>query len=168
MENVAILTTGGTIEKSLNWREEKLDFKAGSGIANLLNRARVVHPSVYQTKLADSEGFRQKDFVRIVGKLKSLDEERVVVVHGTSTIVQSALACKRANLGKTIVYTGAFVPYSYERSEGAFNIGGALASAMRMDTGVYIWMNGRIFHPDNCVKDLNEGTFKEVKTIGQT
>jgi len=83
------------------------------------------------------------------------------VVHGTDTMVQTAEVVGRARLEKTVVFTGAMVPYSVQGSDAPFNLGFALAMSLALPVGAYVAMNGRVFSWDNVMKDRQEGQFKE-------
>jgi L-asparaginase len=90
-------------------------------------------------------------------------EDRIIITHGTDTIVQTAAVLARRLSGKTIVLTGAMIPYKFGSSDGMFNLGSAMAFVQTMPHGVYIAMNGRIFTWDNVRKNRQTGEFEELK-----
>jgi len=89
-------------------------------------------------------------------------ERAIVVVHGTDTMVQTAQVVGRAALDKTVVFTGAMVPYSVQGSDAPFNLGFALAAAQTLPSGVYVAMNASVFPWDDVKKDRDEGAFSRL------
>jgi L-asparaginase len=89
-------------------------------------------------------------------------ESRIVVTHGTDTMVETAKAIAAAVTGKTVVLTGAMVPYAFGSSDGMFNLGSALSFAQVLPPGVYVAMNGRYFPWDRVQKNKKTGVFEEV------
>jgi len=85
-----------------------------------------------------------------------------VVTHGTDTMVETARALKAAGLGKTVVLTGAMVPYAFGSSDGLFNLGSALSFAQVLPPGVYVAMNGRCFPGDRVRKNREGGVFEDL------
>ena len=92
----------------------------------------------------------------------SAQEDRIVVTHGTDTMADTAAALARAMRGKTVVLTGAMVPYKFGSSDGLFNLGSALAFVQTLPPGVYIAMNGRCFPWDRVRKNRQTGIFEEI------
>jgi L-asparaginase len=104
----------------------------------------------------------QEDRQLIVDHCGKIKEERILITHGTDTIDQSARALAAANLPKTIVLTGAMIPYKFGSSDGLFNLGSALAFVQTLPHGVYIAMNGRYFLWDHVRKNRSTGEFEEI------
>ena len=105
------------------------------------------------------EPFRIKSVEPIYFNTK---EERILITHGTDTmtITASYLAKKCAN--KTIVLTGAMIPYKFGSSDGLFNLGSALAFVQILPAGVYIAMNGKIFEANKVKKNTDKGEFEPI------
>src|SRR5207245_6425565 len=102
---------------------------------------------------------------RIVQQCRDAAEPRIVVTHGTDTMVETAAALASAAPplgGKTIVLTGAMVPYAFGSSDGLFNLGSALSFVQTLPAGVYIAMNGRCFKWDRVRKNRERGEFEEI------
>ncbi|HIA94485.1 MAG TPA: asparaginase, partial [Candidatus Marinimicrobia bacterium] len=93
---------------------------------------------------------------------KRVPENQIVITHGTDTMTVTAKVIADANLEKTIVLTGAMIPYKFGSSDGLFNFGGALAFAQSLPPGVYIAMNGRYFDWDKVEKNKKTGVFEEL------
>ncbi|HIG99110.1 MAG TPA: asparaginase, partial [Thermoplasmata archaeon] len=101
----------------------------------------------------------------IVENCKSCDEDHIVITHGTDTMVETAKKLGETIKDKTIVLTGAMIPYRFGSSDGLFNLGSALAFVQSLPRGVYVAMNGRYFTYDNVMKNKQLGEFEELKVI---
>ena len=99
----------------------------------------------------------------IVQNCLKASEEKIIITHGTGTMVETAKMIMQKVKDKTIVLTGAMVPYKFGSSDGLFNLGAALAFVQALPHGVYIAMNGRYFTPDNCRKNTKTGFFEEIR-----
>ena len=88
------------------------------------------------------------------------EEDRIVITHGTDTMVETAQLLGKTITDKTIILTGAMIPYAFDGSDALFNLGSALMAAQTMTSGVYIAMNGQIFEYNNVMKDKGLGEFK--------
>jgi L-asparaginase len=98
-----------------------------------------------------------------VDRVRACEEAHVVVTHGTDTMVQTAGALAGAGIrDKTIVLTGAMVPYAFGSSDGLFNLGSALSFAQVLPPGVYVAMNGQHFRWDAVRKNTASGCFEAV------
>ena len=97
----------------------------------------------------------------IVEQCRNAPENRIVITHGTDTIATTARALAATITGKTIVLTGAMVPYKFGSSDGLFNLGSALAFAQTLPPGVYVAMNGRYFAAERVRKNRQTGMFEE-------
>jgi L-asparaginase len=100
------------------------------------------------------------DRARIVARCAECAEARIVVTHGTDTMVETARALAAGVTGKTVVLTGAMVPYAFGSSDGLFNLGSALSFAQVRQTGVYLAMNGTCFDWDKVRKNTGTGVFE--------
>jgi len=89
-------------------------------------------------------------------------ETRLLITHGTDTMILTAAHLARARLGKTIVLAGAMIPYTFSNSDGLFNVGFAFAALQLLGPGVYICMNGRVFHWDMVCKNRPAGRFEDL------
>ena len=99
----------------------------------------------------------------MVAECRDSGEDRLVVTHGTDTMVETARAVAAAALpAKTVVFTGAMIPYAFGSSDGLFNLGSALSFAQVLPPGVYVAMNGRHFAWDKVRKNRETGVFEEI------
>jgi L-asparaginase len=156
-----ILVTGGTFDKDYHELEGKLYFRETHVPEMLrLGRSRLAI-TVETLMLIDSLDMSAADRERILGACRAAPEERIVITHGTDTLEQTARTIGAAGLPKTIVLTGAMVPYTFGSSDGLFNLGSALAFAQALAPGTYVAMNGRCFPWDHVRKNRSSGAFEE-------
>ena len=159
---IRILVTGGTFDKEYDEIHGRLFFKdTHVGEMLRLGRSRV-EVSVRTLMMIDSLDMSDADRQAIVANCRQCDEPRIVVTHGTDTMVVTARALADANLAKTIVLTGAMIPYAFGSSDGLFNLGSALSFAQVLPPGVYVAMNGMAFPWDRVRKNTQTGFFEGV------
>lgn len=158
-----LLVTGGTFDKQYDEISGKLSF-GSTHVDDVLRRGRSLVPLVTEVlMLKDSLDLTDDDRARIVAAARDCPESRLVITHGTDTMVESARALAAADLAKTVVLTGAMVPYAFGSSDGLFNLGSALSFAQVLPPGVYVAMNGRVFPWDNVRKNRERGIFESAQ-----
>ncbi|HVL67943.1 MAG TPA: asparaginase domain-containing protein [Vicinamibacterales bacterium] len=160
---IRILVTGGTFDKEYDELTGRLFFR-DTHLPEMLRRGRCLLDVVVETvMMIDSLDLDDAGRQRIVARARECDERAVVITHGTDTMVQTARALAEANLtGKTIVLTGAMIPYAFGSSDGLFNLGSAVSFVQVLPPGVYVAMNGQHF-TWNCVrKNTSTGCFEAV------
>lgn len=156
------IVTGGTFDKRYDELKGELNFKE-SHLPAILKAARVTLPvEVEINQLIDSLHMTENDRMRILDACAAALESHIVVIHGTDTMVQTARVLGNARLEKTIVLTGAMIPYSVYGSDSLFNLGCAAAAAQLCPRGVFITMNGRIFPWDTVRKNTDLGIFEAL------
>jgi L-asparaginase len=165
MDPIRLFVTGGTFDKQYNELTGALSFKETHLVEMLrLGRCRL-DVSIETLMMIDSLDMTGADRALIVSACRNAAETRLVVTHGTDTMVETARALAVAlppGSGKTIVLTGAMVPYAFGSSDGLFNLGSALSFVQVLPPGVYIAMNGQQF-PWNAVrKNTATGCFEQV------
>ena len=159
---IKILVTGGTFDKEYDEIAGKLYFKH-THVPEILQLGRSNQPiEICTLMMIDSLEMTAADRNSIIQHCKDCTEQRIVITHGTDTMEITAKELGRAGLNKTIVLTGAMVPYKFGSSDGLFNLGSALAFVQSLPTGVYVAMNGRCFDWDNVKKNKASGIFEEV------
>jgi len=159
-EPVRILVTGGTFDKEYNELTGKLYFQ-DTHVPEMLRLGRCEAQVEVETLLmVDSLDMTEEQRGRIVRRAGECPERRIVITHGTDTMVETAVELGRNIRDKTIVLTGAMVPYRFGSSDGLFNLGSALAFAEALAPGVYIAMNGRCFPWDKVRKNRERGVFE--------
>jgi L-asparaginase len=159
---IRILVTGGTFDKEYDELSGRLFFKE-THLPEMLRLARCRVPVQLETlMMIDSLDMTEADRARVVERCRGSAEDRLVVTHGTDTMAETARALQAAGLGKTVVLTGAMVPYAFGSSDGLFNLGSALSFAQVLPPGVYVAMNGRVFAGDKVRKDRQHGVFEEL------
>ena len=159
---IRILVTGGTFDKDYDELGGRLFFK-DTHLHEMLRLARCRIPVQVETlMMIDSLDMTEADRARVVERCRGSAEERLVVTHGTDTMTETARALQAAGLGKTVVLTGAMIPYAFGSSDGLFNLGSALSFAQVLPPGVYVAMNGRCFPGDKVRKNRQGGVFEEL------
>jgi L-asparaginase len=118
--------------------------------------------SIRTLMMIDSLEMTDADRELIVRHCAQSDESRIVITHGTDTMVETAAAIARGVSGKTVVLTGAMIPYAFGSSDGLFNLGSALSFVQVLPPGVYIAMNGRHFEWDKVRKNRQTGVFEGI------
>jgi L-asparaginase len=162
-EAIRILITGGTIDKEYDPLTGELIF-AKSHLSNILNQVRCKARSVLEeVMLKDSLQMRSEDREEILKKCVDCIENRIIVTHGTDTMVETGRVLGTNVKGKTIVLVGAMIPYAFGASDALFNLGCAFAAVQALRQGVYITMNGKIFRWDNVIKNKESGEFEKLK-----
>ncbi len=160
--SIRILVTGGTFDKEYNERTGQLFFK-DTHLAEMLQRGRSrVAVSIRTVMMVDSLDMSDADRALIVQNCAQAEENQIIVTHGTDTMTDTAAAIARAVPGKTVVLTGAMIPWAFGSSDGLFNLGSALSFVQVLPPGVYIAMNGKWFPWDRCRKNRERGEFEEI------
>lgn len=159
---IRLLVTGGTFDKEYNELTGQLFFR-DTHVSDMLGLGRCrVSATVEKLMMRDSLEMTNEHRSEIREACRKSPESRIVVTHGTDTMEQTARCLGEANLDKTIILTGAMVPYKFGSSDGLFNLGAAIALAQALPPDVYVAMNGRFFIWSNVTKDRETGEFKEL------
>ena len=156
-----VLVTGGTFDKEYDELRGRLYFKH-SHVREMLLLGRSTLPvRVGELMMKDSLQMTAADRRRVLAACRRARETRIIVTHGTDTMPETARVLGPAleASGKTVVLTGAMVPYAFGSSDGLFNLGAALAFAQTLPPGVWVAMNGRVFPWDGVRKDRRAGRF---------
>ena len=160
--SVRIFITGGTFDKEYDEITGELYFKdTHMGEILSLGRSRL-DVKIKKLMLIDSLDMTDDDRKVILDNCISVNEEQIVITHGTDTMTKTCEVLADANLRKTIVLTGAMIPYKFGSSDGLFNFGGALAFAQALPFGVYVAMNGCYFQWDEVEKNKETGVFEQI------
>src|SRR5207237_8601473 len=156
---IRILVTGGTFDKEYDELTGRLYFK-DTHIAEMLRLGRSrVDATIRTVMMIDSLEMTDADRALIVQNCLQSEEDRIFITHGTDTMTETAGAIARAVTGKTVVLTGAMIPYAFGSSDGLFNLGSALSFVQVLPAGVYIAMNGQYFAWDRVRKNHERGEF---------
>lgn len=161
---IAILVCGGTFDKRYDELSGRLFFEE-THVPEMLRLGRSrVEVSVRTLMMIDSLEMTDRDRQSVVLHCQTCPESRIVITHGTDTMVETAAALARGLSGKTAVLTGAMIPYAFGSSDGLFNLGSALSFAQALPSGVYVAMNGTAFGWDRVRKNRETGYFEAVST----
>ena len=157
---IRFITTGGTIDKV--YFDAKSEYEVGPPqVMEVLRDANVTFEFDVESVLAkDSLDLTEADRRLIRERVAAAPGDRIVVTHGTDTMVETARVLKGIP-GKTIVLTGSMQPARFRNTDAVFNLGAAIAAVQALPPGVYLSMNGRIFDPDRTRKDRARGCFEE-------
>lgn len=162
-DNIRVIVTGGTFDKYYDEIKGELTFRE-SHLPEILKRARVTLPvAIELNQLIDSLQMQDENRASVLEACRNAVESRIVITHGTDTMTTTAALLGAARLGKTIVLTGAMVPYRVENSDALFNFGTAFAAVQLLPPGVYIAMNGRVFAQDGVRKNRELGLFESTR-----
>jgi L-asparaginase len=160
---IRILVTGGTFDKEYDELSGRLYFR-DTHVPEMLRRGRARLDLAIETVLMiDSLDMDDAQRAVVVERCRASEERAIVVTHGTDTMVETARAIADAALAdRTVVLTGAMVPYAFGSSDGLFNLGSALSFVQALPPGVYIAMNGQAFSWNECRKDRERGVFERL------
>ena len=159
---IRVLVTGGTFDKEYDEIGGTLFFKE-THVAEMLRLGRCRVPVRIETvMLVDSLVMTAADRDRVAERCRNCEESQIVITHGTDTMVETAAVLARSVTAKTIVLTGAMVPYAFGSSDGLFNLGSALSFVQVLPPGVYVAMNGTHFAWDKVRKNREAGVFESL------
>ncbi len=159
---IRIFVTGGTFDKTYDEITGQLSF-ADTHLPEMLRLGRSrIEVSVRTLMMIDSLDMTEADRALIVQNCRQAPEEHIVITHGTDTMTETAAAVAGEITDKTVVLTGAMIPYAFGSSDGLFNLGSALSFVQVLPHGVYIAMNGKCFPWDHCRKNRERGEFEEL------
>jgi L-asparaginase len=160
--SVRIFITGGTFDKEYNELTGQLYFK-DSHLPEMLDLGRcLVSTDIRTLMMIDSLEMTDIDRELIARHCMEADENQIIITHGTDTMADTARILGEKIKNKTVVITGAMIPYKFGSSDGLFNLGSAMAFVQTLKPGVYVAMNGRCFHADNVRKNKQTGEFEEL------
>lgn len=162
---IRIIITGGTFDKEYDPLKGELSFK-DSHLPGILKTVRcTVNTSLEINELTDSLDMTDEHREEIAKSCLASPQDRIVITHGTDTMTVTAEYLQKRfreeGVSRTVVFTGAMVPYSVNGSDALFNLGAALSAAQLLNEGIYICMNGRVFQAGEVIKDRSKGIFTE-------
>ena len=159
---VRIFITGGTFDKEYDEINGKLFFK-DTHMREMLDLGRAkIDVNIRTLMMVDSLEMTAEDRNLVVENCKHAKEEKIIITHGTDTMTETGKMLAEAKIEKTIVLTGAMIPYKFGSSDGLFNLGSALGFVQSLTKGIYIAMNGRCFNYDKVKKNKETGTFEGI------
>jgi L-asparaginase len=165
--DVRLFITGGTFDKEYDEIGGRLYFK-DTHVREMLERGRCrLDVAVDTLMLIDSLEMTDADRRSILERCRDVAEHQIVITHGTDTMVETARVLGEAGLPRTIVLTGAMIPWAFGSSDGLFNLGSALSFAQALPHGVYVAMNGRWFPWDDVTKNKTLGIFERKSRPGR-
>jgi len=160
--SIRIIITGGTFDKHYDELQGELTFK-NTHLPEILSFVRCTLPIELEiNQLVDSLDMQLSNRMRILQSCRNAPENRIIITHGTDTMVESAKLLGEAGLHKTIVLTGSMVPYAFTNSDGVFNLGCSITAVQLLPAGVYLTMNGKVFPWNKVRKNKKTGSFEET------
>jgi len=161
---IQLYVTGGTFDKDYNYINGELYFK-DTHLHQMFERGRcTLKIDIKTLMMVDSLEMTAEDREIIIHNCKKSKSNQIIITHGTDRMVESALLINEAKIeGKTIILTGAMIPYAFgTSSDGFFNLGSALAFVQSLPPGVYVVMNGQWFNCDKVRKNQGTGYFEKI------
>jgi L-asparaginase len=158
---IKIIITGGTFDKKYNELTGELIFNK-THVPEMLKLGKSrLELRIVELMMRDSLHLTDSDIKIICDVCQNCEEDKILITHGTDKMVNTAKVLGQSVKNKTIVLTGAIIPYAFGSSDGMFNLGSALAFVQTLPYGVYIIMNGKYFHCENVRKNKENGNFEE-------
>lgn len=159
---IKIFTTGGTID-DLEYSDEKYaPVNQKPLIPTILKSLALSAYTITPLTNKDSRFISDADREVMAKNCIECEENKVVITHGTITMVETAKYLNRLGIKKTIILTGAMIPANKPNSDAQDNVHRAFREVQRLPVGVYISMSGRIFDAENVIKDVEKGIFKKL------
>ena len=163
MKYIKIFSTGGTFDKEFNEITGELFFKK-TQLYELLEMGRAkLDVKIETLMMVDSLKMSDNERQYIVDKCKKEKTHKIIITHGTDTMVKTAELLAKQIKDKTIILTGAMIPIKFGSSDGLFNLGSAMSFIQVLEPGIYITMNGRYFNWNNVRKNKTQGIFERIK-----
>ncbi|MBT3253496.1 MAG: asparaginase [Candidatus Marinimicrobia bacterium] len=159
---IQIFITGGTFDKEYNELNGDLYFR-DTHLKQMLEQGRSqLNVNIRSLMMIDSLEMTEQDREIILTHCRKSSTDRIVITHGTDTMVETARYLAEHIKDKTIILTGAMIPIVFGSSDGLFNMGAAMAYVQTLDRGIYIAMNGQYFDYNNVRKNKAKGLFETL------
>ena len=159
---IKIFITGGTFDKEYNELTGRLYFKK-THLYEMLEKGRChLDTDIETLMMADSMEMTDSQRSYIIERCLEIPQKQIIITHGTDTLVETAKCLGEANMDKTIILTGAMIPFKFGSSDGLFNLGSALSFVQTLPSGVFVAMNGNCFNWDNVRKNTKLGLFENL------
>ena len=160
--DIKILTVGGTIDKVYFDKSSKYQI-GESVVEEILEESNVtIKYEVESILKKDSLDMTETDRKKIIEAVLKDSHDKIIVTHGTDTMIRTAQLLSRKPHNKVIVFTGSMQPARFKSSDAVFNIGSAITAVQILPTGVFIAINGRIFDPNNSKKNVKLRRFEII------
>ena len=160
---IKIFVTGGTFDKEYNEISGELYFN-NTHVREILDLGRAqVDVKIKELMLLDSLDMKNEHRDVILENCTQTKDEKIIITHGTDTMIDTAKTLANKITNKIIILTGAMIPIKFGSSDGLFNLGSALSFVQILEPGIYVTMNGRYFHWDNVKKNKKLGIFERIK-----
>lgn len=162
VKEIRLFVTGGTFDKEYDLIHGKLFFN-DTHVPDILERGRcTLDVNVRTVMMIDSLEMTDDDRELIASQCEKCEEGKIIITHGTDSMVDTAKFLAERISDKTIILTGAMIPYTFGSSDGLFNLGSALAFVQTLPVGVYVCMNGKYYNWNNVRKNKQTGYFETI------
>lgn len=161
-KTIRIIITGGTFDKQYDELRGELTLRK-THLPEILKQVRCTIPITLEiNQLKDSLEMVEEDRRKIIDACVSSEEDWIIITHGTDTMDVTARTLLSTFRGKekTIVLTGAMIPYSVSGSDAIFNLGCSISAVQLLPHGVYVCMNGKLFPAETVRKNVHLGIFE--------
>lgn len=169
-DTIHFIFTGGTIDSYYDGTKDTAVPNKTSVIPRFIENLKLYNKNTFtQICMKDSRNLDEKDRVKILENVEKSESNKIVITHGTYTMPDTAryLKARLKRTGQTIILTGSMIPIDgFTFSDGPFNLGFSIAQLQVLKSGIYVCMNGRVFSPDEIIKQLSQGRF--ISVFGET
>lgn len=158
---IIFIQTGGTIDKDYPHTTKGWAFEFGEPATKRV--LEKLNPSFeYEILTAfqkDSLEITDIDRKKLADLIKAQHEDKIIITHGTDTMIETAVYLSEQIKNKLIIITGAMRPEQFSNSDAPINIGCAIASSQLLSKGVYIAMHGVVKPYEDIKRDLDTGKY---------
>ena len=157
---ILFVQTGGTIDKDYPKKTKGWGFEISTpAFDRVLSKLKLSFEYDAVTLFQkDSQDISDADRMQLRDFLRDTEFEKIIITHGTDTIIETARFIQNVS-GKTIVFTGAFLPEKFKESDADFNLGMAVAAVQNFPEGVFVCLNGIVCSAEKIKRDMNTGKF---------
>ncbi len=164
--SIHFILTGGTIDSFYDGTKDTAVPNEHSVIPEFIKSLKLYNTAEFtEVCMKDSRQLTQGDRNQILKAIEGSPANKIIITHGTYTMPDTARFIK-VNLKRsdqTIIFTASMIPIrGFSPSDGPFNLGYSLAQVQKLESGIYVCMNGRVFKPEEVVKIIQEGRFASV------
>lgn len=160
---IHIITTGGTIEGLEHESLGQFQTKSPMPITELMKKLEIPYDYIVKSIFfKDSRFITNEDRQILISEISKIKEDKILITHGTLTMVQTVQYIGLYNLDKTIVLTGAFILGTDPNSDAVANLNFAMEAFEDLKNGTYIAMHNQVFNWDNVLKNVSENRFERI------
>lgn len=164
-KNIKILAMGGTIDKTYKSQKGTRNLSFGEPAAHKISEKVGLNISTESIYKIDSLDMTQEHRDQLLDRIQNTSAENIIITHGTDTMIETGEFLQDAELqGKTIILTGASIPYKFRESDAELNLGSAIAAVQLVNDKVRVAIHGEIHNPKESTK-MEDGSFKSTSNL---